>query len=80
MGNARLKLELNEADEEVAASELEKARAASMSGSIARLADVEREGGTSARTRPKSKAELAVPLLQLARLQERLPAQHSQGS
>ena len=62
---ARRQLELAEADEEVAASELEEARATSMPGSIARLADVEGECGTSARTRPASSAELAAPPLQL---------------
>ena len=49
---ARRELELAGADEEVAANELGEARAPSMSGSISRLADVEREGGASARTRP----------------------------
>ncbi len=68
---ARRELELARADEEVAASELEEARAASMPGSIARLADVGSEGGASARARPTSNAELAVPPILLDKLQER---------
>ena len=67
---ARLQLALV-ADEQVAEAELEEARPASASGSLARLEDVASDGGASARAaRPRSNAELAIPPLLLGSLQE----------
>ena len=57
---ARRELDLAKAEQSSAESELEEARAASVAGTIGRLADVASEGGNSARVRPRSSAERAV--------------------
>ena len=54
--SARLRLELAEAREAVAQTELDHAVAGSTAGSVGRLTDARSEGGTSARARPKSNA------------------------
>ena len=68
---ARRHLALAIADEQVAEAELDEARAASLSGSIARLEDVASNSGESVRAaRPRSGAELAIPQIMLGSLQE----------
>ena len=66
-------MELAEAREHVAQTELEHAQAGSKASSLARLADVQSESGTSARARQRSSAELAVPLIQLDEVLNVLP-------
>ena len=68
---ARRQLALAIVDEQVAEAELEEARTASASGSLARLEDVASGGVASSRAaRPRSNAELASPRLLLGSLQE----------
>ena len=64
----------------VAGAELEEAHTLSQAGSVGQLADVQREGGSSARARPKSSAELAVPPLVLERVPESVQPQEAQGT
>ena len=68
---ARRQLPLANADEQVAETELEEARAVSASGSLARLEDVASKGGDSNRAaRPRSNAELALPPLVMGHIKE----------
>ena len=69
----RQELALAKADEEVAEEELRETISASAAGSVARLADVESEGGNSARARSRSSHELVIlPPLPLVGIQENL--------
>ena len=68
---ARAQLELAEARVKVALVELGLS-AGSQAGSAGRLTDVRSEGGTSARARPRSCADLAAPLIQLEENEERV--------
>ncbi len=56
----RKEMELANADVYVAEGELEEALAGSVAGSVGRVADLDSEGGNSARVRPRSSAERAV--------------------
>ena len=76
---ARRHLALAIADEQVAVAELDEARAAFASGSIARFENVASNSGESVRAaRPRSSAELAIPQLLLGRLQEQQPTPRQQ--
>ena len=66
---AQSKYELAMANQEVAEAQ-EEALVHSPSGSIAQLGDVQSEGGSSARARQRSFAEMAVPPLPMERVAE----------
>ena len=68
----RQQLALAKADEEVAEEELQEAISASVAGSVGRVADLESEGGNSARARPRSSYEIVIPPLPLVGIQENL--------
>ena len=70
---AQMQVELAEADQEVAESELDLHRAPSRASSIGRLADVQSDGGNSTHSRQRSSAGQSYPLTTLDRVPERAP-------